>query len=407
MTELTREQAWNRIFETIPIVEGVNRDGFFDLTNTQIKVFKEPRIMCKIDFREHLPKVMKDEGLSILAIKNGTYRIARNSPFIDLNENIISDIEFVTFPTSFVSLDPNSITSESAALDVAKISGMLDLVVGEHTDLSIRGRKYCNLDFNIGEINYPVSGVQVEVDGGYEGNTSINLIEAKIGGRNNINIRQLLYPQLYWQSLARYKSVSSFIFQYQNGLYRFIPFKYDGSHCSVNHSAERVFRIVENNLAFDIYSVQINDSLTDSNAPFPQADDFIKLITFLIKIGQKDGLSKEEVGLEFDLVPRQIDYYLNGLRWMKLITIDESKNVYLTNIGKEMFSMSDRNRMIAFSKIIFSNQIFHTYLRDQITPISQEVRARFRLDEDSLYNRRMATVKAWTKYFKTFFEILN
>lgn len=407
MAEISREEAWNKIFDSHPILEGVTKNGFYDLSNTSIKKFKEPRIMCKVDFRENLPKIMQSEGLSILAISNRSYRIAKNSPFVDINESISQNHEVVNFPSGFISLDPQVITSESAALDVAKISGMLDLVFGEETHLSIRGRKYCSLDFKIGNIEYPVNGVQVEVDGGYEGGKSINLIEAKIGGRNNINIRQLLYPQLYWQGLKNNnKKTSSYIFQFQNGLYRFIPFEYDGTECLVNHSRERVFKIAENVVNFDLMTIPLDLNLTDLEVPFPQADAFDKVIAMLIIIGEKNRSTKDEIGLEFDLVPRQIDYYSNVLRWMKLITLEtDSKLLILTELGKKLFNMHHSQRMQHLAKIIFSNEIFFIKLHKPESEITETLRNKFQLNNQNLYSRRMTTVKSWINYFKKYFEI--
>lgn len=406
MSKISREDAWNKIFETNPILEDVSRQGFYDISAEEISKLKEPRLMCKVDYRENLPEAMKAEGLSILAINNGTYRIARNSPFVDLNELISSNIELVNFPSGFISLDPQVITSESAALDVAKISGMLDQVFGEETYLSIRGRRYCSLNFKIGNIEYPVNGVQVEVDGGYEGSTTVNLVEAKIGGRNNINIRQLLYPQLYWQGLKNnHKKTSSYVFQYQNGLYRFIPFEYWGAECFINHSLERVFKIAESETHFDLMGISLNPNLTDLEVPFPQADDFDKVVAMLIIIGQKNRCSKDEIGLEFDLVPRQIDYYSNVLRWMKLVIIEsDTKFLTLTDLGKRLLGMQHSQRMIELARIIFSNEIFYKKLRNSDSEISVTLRNKHRLDNQSLYTRRMATVKSWIGYFGKYFE---
>lgn len=74
--------GWGEIFEQLQIVEGVNAAGFHDITAQQIKTIsrREPRLMAKIDFREQLPPVMEEEGLAILAIANGTYRIGRFDP---------------------------------------------------------------------------------------------------------------------------------------------------------------------------------------------------------------------------------------------------------------------------------------------------------------------------------------
>ena len=83
--------GWDEIFSALPIIERVNAHGFYDLTAVQIKDIsnREARLMAKIDFREQLPRVMQSEKLAILAINNGTYRIGRFNPFIELNRGVI------------------------------------------------------------------------------------------------------------------------------------------------------------------------------------------------------------------------------------------------------------------------------------------------------------------------------
>jgi hypothetical protein len=53
------------------------------------------------------------------------------------------------------------------AMDIAKISGMMDAVFGETSELTIRGRlrKGAQFDFMLDSVVYQVSGVQIEVDG--------------------------------------------------------------------------------------------------------------------------------------------------------------------------------------------------------------------------------------------------
>ena len=78
--------GWAEIFSEMKIVEHVNRRGHFDISASQIKKIskREPRLMAKIDFREHLPPVMECEQMGIMAITNGSYRIARFDPFIKI-----------------------------------------------------------------------------------------------------------------------------------------------------------------------------------------------------------------------------------------------------------------------------------------------------------------------------------
>ncbi len=89
MAKVSNHVSWENIFAEYSILTTVKKSGYFDITADQIKAVdgKEARLMTKIDFRESLPKVMREEGLSILAIENGLYRIAKNDPFIDIKED--------------------------------------------------------------------------------------------------------------------------------------------------------------------------------------------------------------------------------------------------------------------------------------------------------------------------------
>src|SRR3989304_8076800 len=77
--------------------------------------------------------------------------------------------------------------------------------------LTIRGRKYTpSFDFFVGDQLIKVSGVQTEVDAGYEGKEQIVLVEAKNAGTTNVIIRQLYYPFRQWQSHTKKKVVTLF-----------------------------------------------------------------------------------------------------------------------------------------------------------------------------------------------------
>ena len=90
MSKISTHKSWENIFNRFDIVKEVKKNKYFDITADQIKAVdgKEARLMTKVDFRENLPKIMNEENLSILAIKNGLYRIAKNDPFIDINKEI-------------------------------------------------------------------------------------------------------------------------------------------------------------------------------------------------------------------------------------------------------------------------------------------------------------------------------
>ena len=77
--------------------------------------------------------------------------------------------------------------------------------------LTIRGRKYTPVfDFFVSSQHIEVSGVQTEVDAGYEEKEQIVLIEAKNSGTTNVIIRQLYYPFRQWQSHTEKRVITLF-----------------------------------------------------------------------------------------------------------------------------------------------------------------------------------------------------
>jgi len=401
MSKINTHKSWENIFNHYNILKEISTNNFYDITADDIKAIdgKEARLMTKVDFRENLPNIMKAENLSILAIKNGLYRIAPNDPFIDIDKKIHTKIIELEAPSNIISIDPFNIKSESAALDIATITEMSEIVFGENSDLSIRGRLRGSLDFKIGSVPYNIDGVQIEVDGGYEGNTSINLVEAKIGFRNNINIRQLLYPQLYWEEQIKSKKiVKSYIFYLQDDIYRFIPYVYDGKIGYADHSNEKAFRFKEKSSAFSLYDIPINYENIDTSKPFPQADKFDTIHSMLILISEHPCMTKEELKLNFDIVDRQIDYYYNTLRWLKLCK-EENDCMVLTEDGIRILQLPFKERIIEIAKIVFSEPIFNKVLNGG-TGFCLELFKRYNVLSDSTAKRRLQTVKAWIKYFE-------
>jgi len=405
MAKLNFHQSWENIFEAYNILEGIAKDGYVTISADAIKAVdgKEPRNLTKIDFREKLPHIMQEHGLSILAIKNGLYKIAKNDPFLSVKEEITTDIRELDAPKGIVTIDPFTIKSESGALDIAAVSGMLKEVFKEETELTVRGRLRGSLDFYIGTTPYNIEGVQIEVDGGYEGVNALHLIEAKIGYSSNINIRQLLYPHLYWQKeLHGKKEVKSYLFYLQGDLFRFIPYIYDGSIGYLDQKEEKVFRFKEEQRAFDLYTIDIDPNRVDRSKPFPQADRFEMIHTMMLLIAQQHTLTKEELSENFDIVDRQIDYYVNVLKWLRVV--DELKGVLrLTTQGETIVNLPFKSRVEALARIVFSEPICNALLHNKsVDPYFFDL---YNVHSQSTIDRRVRTVRSWIQYFKEIFTI--
>ncbi len=404
MAKINFHQAWKNIFERYKLLETIKKDGFVDISADAIKAVdnKEPRNLTKIDFREKLPHIMKEEGLSILAIKNGLYRIAKNDPFIDIAEEISTKVITLDVPQNISTIDPFNIKSESAALDIAMISGMHRRVFQEESQLTVRGRLRGSLNFHIADVAYNVEGVQIEVDGGYESKSALHLIEAKIGYSNNINIRQLLYPQLYWErELKGKKKIKSYLFYLQNDIFRFIPFYTNDTIGYVDYENEMAFRFKEALSNFSIYDIAVNSKDVDTSVPFPQADRFETLHTMILLLSQNRCLSKEEFSTHFDIVERQIDYYFSALKWLKVAKEDHNCLV-LTPKGEEIVNLPFRKRVEVLAKTVFSDPIFNAVLHNK--DINSNYFYHYNMYSESTIKRRLGTVRAWIKYLKTILE---
>lgn len=410
MAKNLNDIAWEKLLKDIPVVSEVDAHGFFDIDSKTIKNYREARLMCKIDFKENIPSVFQTNGLSVLSIVNKQYRIARTNPFLDINQKpLLSKTVDKTFsiPPYLESLSSENITSESKALDAAQASGMLDYLTNDESFLTVRGRVYSQgFNFSLNDsknniIDYPIQSVQLEVDGGYEGRHGLSLIEAKMGFSDNMNLRQLLYPQINFSTLLK-KPVRTYLFFYETGgFFHFIPFSYDGKNSSFDYANHKLFKLeapkrVEPK---ELLKTKVNNDLTGFNAPFPQADKFNKIMEVFLKLGELECATKDELFFDFDLVTRQWDYYLNALIWLGLATKDTANECFvLSEKGLSLFESTENERVFEIAKIAFSNDIFNAFLSVENPTINQSLKTRNGLTSDSTFLRRMQTVKSWKKH---------
>jgi hypothetical protein len=135
-----------------------------------------------------------------LSIKNGEYILTQNNIYVELNCEGIETIDFTNKTNDSVILNEFSeFNSENSLLDEMQYNGTLQYIFDEPIKygsfLGGRHRVYFKtiLDEEIIEIN----GTQIEIDGCYETEKSIFIIEAKNKFYENFNIRQLYYPYKY------------------------------------------------------------------------------------------------------------------------------------------------------------------------------------------------------------------
>lgn len=296
-------QAW----ESIPLegdLQLITADRVRELTG------REPRLMMKFDHTHLLPPVLKQSGRFILPLKNGLYAILKGEGYHQPE----SCGPVLDFPrrTHFELKTTGAGISEMQHLDIAFNTGLLSHFLEEPVLYpTIRGRKRSpHFHFRVGPHELEAQGVQVEIDGGFEGRKSVTLVEAKIGECEDFHLRQLYYPYRFWSAHTQ-KSIRPVFFTYQpeTEIYRFREYRF--SPPEVYGAPELVAAA-----AYQIVKAEDTETLPLTGAgefPFPQADKLEKvaLIPFLVAEGHKSCETLSEI---FEFSPRQGRYYLDACR---------------------------------------------------------------------------------------------
>lgn len=408
----TIHEIWAEIFSYFLITKEVSKHGYFDITADQLRPFGRPRLLCKIDFEEKVPKVFKQNSLSILAIENGTYRIAPTNPFFQINLQKVYNVTVkeLSLPAHLKTLDPAKISSEFQALDAAVASGMMKDFIGEDISLTVRGRRRSSkFEFKLLSVSknatpYPIKGVQIEIDGGYEGEKTLTLIEAKNSVSKTMNIRQILYPQVHFENEIS-KSVKSVVLFYDRSkrIFNFIPLLFSGSDVSVDYSNTKRYRltaktenITQRLAALALFST--GKELTKTTT-FPQANDFDKVLSVLDKVVEKQSVSREEAleDIAIKVVGRQLNYYTDALAWMGLVEIKNHK-VNITYLGQKIGNLDEDLKIEALKHIIFSDQLAKEMLEKPHESLSKALLTKYGIS-GTTPKRRQSTIKRWKKFF--------
>lgn len=421
MSKSKNDQAWKSIFEEHKIIDKISRDGHINISATEINKFREARLMTKFDHRSQLPKLFLDNNLSILPTSRGGYVIGSFETFCNFNSDEI-EVSPIEFPTFLESLDYRDITSEATALNCAFVSKILHHFTGEENLLPTVSGRMSSSSFNF-EINslkglfkVKVSNSQVEIDGGYEGDFSLNLIEAKNYISDDFLVRQLYYPFKLWNEKIR-KKVRPIFLTYTNGIFhlREYEFKNIDLYNSLVLVKHKKYVVQESSFNLEALDELLNRtrSIKEPEVPFPQADNFERVINLCELLNQKEFISKEEITQNYDFDKRQTDYYSNAGRYLGLIEIGRDiyngqTGCYLTRKGKQLFNINLIDRQKEFIKLILSHSVFKNslklYLANGEMPEKEaivEIMKRsklYNIDSDSTFLRRSSTIIGWLNW---------
>ena len=93
-------EAWRKLIDKYHIIEEINKNGIFHIDASQIREFKEPRLMAKWDSSEQLPAPLKEKNINILPDSRksyvlGDFLLYEDIPELDDHINQITSIRVV------------------------------------------------------------------------------------------------------------------------------------------------------------------------------------------------------------------------------------------------------------------------------------------------------------------------
>lgn len=365
---------WEKLFDKYKIDQEVNKNGFFEITATQINEFREARLMTKFDHKSNLPELFKKNKLSILPKTRGSYIIGQFDAYKDIKYTK-PPIKKLSLPAHIKSIDPNNIYSEATALSSALCAGMIDDIVGEQVLPTVFGRMSTSaFQFDIRcagsqSFSIDIKNAQCEIDGGYESLNKFAIVEAKNFTSSDFLIRQVYFPYRLWKNKLPNKDIMPIFMTYSNDVYSFFIYKFqnDNEYNSLQLVEQRDYMIGTDVItANDVW--QLLNSVTivkEPEVPFPQCNSFERIID-LLGLLYENELAKDYITSNYDFDPRQTDYYTNGGKYLGLIEKDTGEDgIYftITQRARDIMSLPHKEKSLDLVKCMLEHEVFNKCIR--------------------------------------------
>lgn len=415
--------AWGRIFDTFPILDEVNKIGFYQITAKDINGFREARLMTKFDHYRQLPEIFKKHNLTIQPNSRSSYLIGKFDSYHNLQSNLNIQPIFIEPNNALETIDPTNLYSESSALLCAYHTGIIAEVLGKEVNLTVLGRMSTGkFNYFIKTNNIPleikVENSQCEIDAGFEGEDFFAIVEAKNTTVDDFLIRQLYYPYRLWLTKTR-KPVIPLFMTYSNEIFSFYQYKFndENNYNSIELISENKFQIIPNEIELgDVYKLlrETKQISEPHNIPFPQADSFSRIVDLLMQLKAENAeITKEKITSDYDFDVRQTQYYTRAAQYLGLIerNFNKTRGVFytLSNRGTKVANLTPRNRNLALVESILEHSIFNQTLKEHLEqgkmPSKHDVielmrKADLNLDRDGYTTipRRASTVISWINW---------
>ena len=428
---ITANDAWAMLIEKYDIVNKVIKDGLFYIKASEIKAFKEPRLMAKWDCIAALPTVLKKYNLNILPDSRSSYVLGDFLLYKEIPElqEEVFNMDYVEIP-DYETIDINNISSEAVAINVLIISGILDDFLGiDGTVQTFSGRMGTGeFDFVVDTVRGNkqkifVKNAQCEIDGGFENEHEVVIMEAKNVLNEEFHVRQLYFPYRLWRKKVT-KPIRLIFSIYSNMIFRLFEYRFveinDYSSIELiktkNYSLQNTTIDIE-----DLIEVRNNTKICyqdnqhdDLKVPFIQANSFERVISLLENM-KDNPMTKEQIAELMVFDERQSDYYYNAGAYLGLFEKkreDKISKVFLTRLGDNVFSLNYKERQLKFVELILKHQIFADCFDMVINSggdlpdieTIESLMREYNVCNEGQINRRASSVQGWIKWI---FNLIN
>ena len=422
---ITANDAWALLIEKYDIVNKVIKDGIFHIKASEIKVFKEPRLMAKWDCIAALPTVLKKYNLNILPDSRSSYVLGDfllYEGIPELNEEVFN-MDYVEIP-DYETIDINNISSEAVAINVLVISGILDDFLGvDGTVQTFSGRMGTGeFDFVVDTVRGTkqkifVRNAQCEIDGGFENEHEVIIMEAKNVLNEEFHVRQLYFPYRLWRKKVT-KPIRLIFSIYSNMIFRLFEYRFVeiNDYSSIELIKTKNYSLQDTTIDIeDLIEVRNNTKICyqdnqndDLKVPFIQANSFERVISLLENM-KDNPMTKEQIAELMVFDERQSDYYYNAGAYLGLFEKkreDKISKVFLTRLGDNVFSLNYKERQLKFVELILKHQIFADCFDmvinsggdlPNIETIERLMRE-YNVCNEGQINRRASSVQGWIKW---------
>ncbi|WP_247927651.1 type II restriction enzyme [Streptococcus constellatus] len=430
MEKLNVSDAWQKLIDKYNILDEIEKNGVFKISANQIKEVKEPRLMAKWDSSEQLPESLKKNKINILPDSRSSYILSDFLLYQDIPQLLehVKNMPKVVLP-ELETIDVDNITSEANAINVLQISGILeDFLELDSNDIlygTFDGRMSSGkFDFQVNTIRkvsrkVRVDRAQVEIDGGFESNEYVVILEAKNVLHEDFHIRQLYYPFRLWDSKVT-KPIRLIFSIYTNKIFRLMEYKFTEkeNYSSIELVQTKNYSLEDTSISIndikEIFSTinssdLISDNMNEKNQiPFIQADNFERIISLLENM-YENPMTGEEIEDLMQFTSRQRDYYFNAGRYLGLFEKFKENRVTkyrLTKSGVNVFRKNYKERQLELVRLILSHRIFRDlfeeiiysgYMPERSRVIELELQYNV-CSSSSVASRRASSVISWLNW---------